>query len=232
MKGWEARFIEKIERAEGTKSFRFERPSDLDYLPGQYFFIALHIGEQTLMHHFSFSSSPTESRFIEFTTRIRDSEFKQAIDNMPPGTIVQVTEVHGEFTLKSELKKVVFICGGIGITAAISNIQWAADTKSEVDIVLLYANHNQQSVAFQDELNKLHKEHLKVVHILSKPEVGWKGLSGHINTDLVQSKVPDWRERMFFISGPPKMVEDIKNVLINGVGVPEKKLKMENYLGY
>jgi ferredoxin-NADP reductase len=232
MKGWEVRFIEKIDQTEGIKSFRFERPSDLDYFPGQYFFISFHIGERTLMHHFSFSSSPTESQFIEFTTRIRDSEFKRTINKIPLRTIVQITEVHGEFTITSDMRKVVFICGGIGITAAISNIKWAADTKSEVDIVLLYANHDQKSVAFQDALNELSIEHLRVVHILSKPEVGWKGLRGHINTDLVQSQVPDWQERMFFVSGPPKMVETIKKVLIHGVGVSKDQLKMENYLGY
>ncbi|RMF90891.1 MAG: hypothetical protein D6733_02720, partial [Methanobacteriota archaeon] len=58
---WEVPLVEKIERAAGTKSFRFSRPPDLNYLPGQYFFIYIpreDVGE--LLHHFSFSSSPTE----------------------------------------------------------------------------------------------------------------------------------------------------------------------------
>ncbi|MFV2040666.1 MAG: FAD-dependent oxidoreductase, partial [Candidatus Hydrothermarchaeales archaeon] len=156
MKVWETNFIGKIERAEGTMSFRFKRPSDFSYLPGQYFFVEVEGADgRRLVHHFSFSSSPTNHDFVEFTTRIRESEFKQTIDNLPVGTRVFLSEIHGEFTLNPSMKKVVFLCGGIGITAAFSNILWAAETKEDVDIILLYANRNQAAIAFRDELDAL-----------------------------------------------------------------------------
>jgi ferredoxin-NADP reductase len=232
MKTWDVCYIERIERAEETKSFRFERPEDLGYLPGQYFFISIPKDEdQWLLHHFSFSSSPTESH-IEFTTRMRDSEYKNTMDSLAYGTICRINEIHGEFTIDENMMKVVFVCGGIGITAARSNIRWAADTESDVDIILLYANRNLAGAAFREELDELSSEHLKVVHILSKPEEGWTGPSGHINADLVRANVPDWRERHFFISGPPAMVEAIKTVLTEEVGVPKGRIKTENFLGY
>jgi ferredoxin-NADP reductase len=184
------------------------------------------------VHHFSFSSSPSESKFIEFTTRIRESEFKQTIDAMAFGTMVQLSEIHGEFTLDNSMKKVAFVCGGIGITAAFSNISWAAETNSEVELILLYANHNQRAIAFKKEIEGLIGDRFKAVHILSKPEEGWKGLTGHINADFVRTQVPDWKDRIFFVSGPPAMVEAIKKVLLEGVGIPEDKIKTENFLGY
>jgi ferredoxin-NADP reductase len=232
MVGWEVRLIDKIERAEGTVSFRFNRPPDLDYLPGQYFFISIPKDGRRLMHHFSFSSSPSEAGHIEFTTRIRDSEFKQKMVNLPSGTKIQITEVHGEFTVKEDMRKVAFVCGGIGITAAISNIRWAAETKATLDIVLLYANRNLSGTAFREDLEKISNQKLRVVHILSKPDEGWKGTTGHIDAEFVKAQVPDWKERFFFVSGPPAMVEAIVKVLKDGVGVDGGMIKTENYLGY
>lgn len=232
MKGWDVRYIEKIERAVGTKSFRFERPKDFDYLPGQYFFVSIPKGkERWLLHHFSFSSSPTEPH-IEFTTRMRDSEYKNTMDSLPYGIIVRITEVHGDFTVGEKMKKVAYVCGGIGITPARAMIRWAADTEADIDIVLLYANRNLASTAFREELDEMSGERLKAVHILSRPEEGWTGPSGHIDSNFVRAQVPDWKERYFFVSGPPAMVDAIRKVLKEDVGVQQDQIKLENFLGY
>jgi ferredoxin-NADP reductase len=232
MKGWEVQLIDKIERAEGTNSFRFNRPRDFEYRPGQYFFISIPKEERHLMHHFSFSSSPTEKDHIEFTTRVRDSEFKQTMDSLPIGSKVNITEVHGEFTLEERMKKTAFVCGGIGITATRSNIRWADDTKADVDIVLLYANHNLEAAAFQKELEELSGNHVNVVHILSEPGEGWTGPKGHIDAGFIKANVPDLRERRFFVSGPPAMVESIRKLLEDELVVQKERIKLENFLGY
>ena len=232
MSGWKTKFIDKIERAESTKSFRFEKPEDFEYISGQYFFIMIPgVDGRMLMHHFSFSSSPTENH-IEFTTRIRDSEYKQALEKLPIGVEVDITEVQGDFVVSPRMKKVAFFCGGIGITPAMSTAKWVFDTHADVDIILLYANRNQAGTAFKDELEKLSGRKLKVTHILSKPEEDWKGATGYINMEFVKESVPDWKERTFFVSGPPPMVEAIKKVLTDDLGVIETKIKAENFLGY
>jgi ferredoxin-NADP reductase len=231
MKGWDTRYLEKIERAEGTKSFRFQRPEDLNYLPGQYFFISIPKENRQLIHHFSFSSSPTEPH-IEFTTRIRDSEFKKTMDSLRPGSRVHIREVLGDFILDESMKKVVYLCGGIGITPARSTIRWARDTESDLDVVLLYANRNQSSTAFREELESLSGDHLRVYHILSHPEEGWEGSTGHINAEFVRTSVPDWRERNYFVSGPPALVTAMGKVLQEDMGISMTQIKMENFLGY
>ncbi len=142
MSSWEVRFTEKIDRSEGTKSFRFERPSDYDYLAGQFFIVSIPKEDSgSLVHHFTISSSPTEP-LLEFTTRIRDSEFKKRLDALPIGTKVTIRPPQGAFTLGEDMEKVAYICGGIGITTARSTLRWASDTSAGVDIVLLYGNRN------------------------------------------------------------------------------------------
>jgi len=72
------------------------------------------------------------------------------------------------------MKKIVFVCGGIGITAARSNIKWVSDSHSNVDIILLYGNRDSNNIAFKDELEQISEGNFKIFHILADPEEGWE----------------------------------------------------------
>ena len=232
MPEWNVKLTDKIERTSDITSFRFDPPEGLSYLPGQFFFIYIPSEvEGSLMHHFSFSSSPTEP-YIEFTTRIRDSWFKKRLNQLTIGTTIKIATVSGQFTVTEEMKKVVFVCGGIGITAARSNIKWVLDSHSNIDMILLYGNRDSNNVAFKDELELIPEEKFKMFHILSDPEEGWGGPKGYINAEFVSSSVLDLLERMWFISGPPAMVKSIKTILTTVLNIPERKVKTENYVGY
>lgn len=232
MSEWKVKLIEKIERCLDIKSFRFERPEDLNYLPGQFYFIFLQREDGSdIMHHFSFSSSPTEP-FIEFTTRIRDTEFKKKLDQLSIGAPVKISSISGHFSLSDKIDKVVFACGGIGITAARSNIRWACDTQISTDIILLYGNRNSNTIAFKEELEEISRDNFKLVHILSEPEDDWKGSTGFINAKFILSSVPDFKDRIWYISGPPVMVKSIKSILTEEIKILSDNIITENYVGY
>ncbi|TFH24566.1 xylene monooxygenase, partial [Candidatus Bathyarchaeota archaeon] len=57
---FETKLQEVIPRTHDVTSFRFSRPTDLNYKPGQFMFVTLKQDEKELSKHFSFSSSPTE----------------------------------------------------------------------------------------------------------------------------------------------------------------------------
>ena len=232
MSEWKVKLIEKIERTQEIKSFRFERPEDLKYLPGQfsYFYIPKEMDGE-LFHHFSFSSSPTEP-FIEFTTHIRESEYKKRLNQLPIGTTIRISTILGKFSSTSKFNKVVFICAGIGITAARSNIKWVIDTQTKIDIVLLYGNRNLNNIAFKNELEAIKVNNFKMFHILSQPDEGWKGWRGRINEQFILSSVPDWEERRWFISGPPAMVDTIEKILTEDICIPMEIIREEFYIGY
>ena len=229
---WNVKLIEIIDRCGDIKSFRFERPEDLDYLPGQFYFIKIKKEDGTdIMHHFSFSSSPTEP-FIEFTTRIRESEFKQRLDQLKIDTLVNISSVSGKFSLNDKVDKVVFVCGGIGITAARSNIRWAIDKKIKTNIILLFGNRNSNNIAFKEELEEISADTFKLFHILSEPEESWKGPTGFINAKFILSSVPDHKDRIWYISGPPVMVKSIKSILTEKINILAENINTENYVGY
>ncbi len=232
MQSWDVNYIGKVEQGEGTKSFRFEKPGDCDYLPGQFFIITIPSGDSELVHHFSYSSSPTEP-FLEYTTRMREgSDFKNTMDQMQEGATVKIQSPLGMFTVKEDMKKVAYLSGGIGVTPARSTIRWAIDTHSDIDILLIYANRHLSNLAFREEFDNLTKENIRVVYIISQPEEDWAGLKGRINADVIRSTVTDWNDRDFFVSGPPDFAIAVQNALVDDVGLSMDKVNVEQFTGY
>lgn len=232
---WDAHYLGSRVRATGTKTFAFERPQDLDYLPGQFFFVLLRgsaaLGTPPIEHHFSFSSSPTESN-VEFTTRMTGHEFKNRMDALTVGDLVHLAGPDGAFVLPPGTRKVAYVCGGIGITPARSTVRWALDTGSDVDIVVLYGNRDLEATAFREEFDATTSGHVRVVNVLSEPGPGWGGRVGHIDGAVVREEVPDWSARDFFVSGPPTLVDALTRMLLHDVGIPAPRVISEHFPGY
>jgi len=53
---------------------------------------------------------------------------------------------------------------------------------------------------------------------------------GRIDRDLVVDKVKDLKERIFFIFGPPKMVEAMQEIC-RDLEIDRESLKSESFLG-
>jgi ferredoxin-NADP reductase len=48
---------------------------------------------------------------------------------------------------------------------------------------------------------------------------------------MVKRNAPDYQARVFYICGPPGMVQALTSLLKN-LNVPEKQIKTENFAGY
>jgi ferredoxin-NADP reductase len=211
-----------IKRTGDIMSFRFK--ANLDYAPGQFFFVTI----EGMTKHFSFSSSPTEKGYIEFTKRLTDSEYSQGLRRLKVGDPAHIKGPFGNFVLGDE-RKIAILSGGIGITPFKSMLKYIVDTDSDKDVVLLYSNRNADNIPFKDELDRFgKKENIKVFHTLTE-DPSWMGLKGRIDEGMVKKTTPDWKQRTFYIAGPPKMVEALEGVLKDmGVG----KIKTKNFSGY
>ena len=71
--------------------------SNLDYKPGQFFFVTLKQSDKELSKHFSFSSSPTEKDHIEFTKKFTDHEFSLALKAAKVGDWARIDAPYGQF---------------------------------------------------------------------------------------------------------------------------------------
>ena len=84
------------------------------------------------IHHFSLSSSPFDP-LLEFTTRLRGTEFKNALAALQPGSELELEGPYGTFVLPADAGKVAFLAGGIGVTCVRSILRWLGHTWPATD---------------------------------------------------------------------------------------------------
>ena len=49
---------------------------------------------------------------------------------------------------------------------------------------------------------------------------------------MIKEEIVDYNGRIFYICGPPKMVQSLTDILKNKLGVEDEKIKIENFVGY
>ncbi|HIH02298.1 MAG TPA: FAD-dependent oxidoreductase [Methanoregulaceae archaeon] len=213
-------------------SVRFERPPGFSYLAGQFMFIELKAGMETLTRHLTISSSPTEP-FLEVTKGLTGHPFADALTALVPGDEATIRGPSGSFTLDARDEDVVFISGGIGVTPLRSMARYAADTRLLIRITLLYSARAEEEILFGEEFDELQRTNpLFSAHVtVTQPAPGWTGHVGRIDRAFVEKEVPDVRGRGFYVSGPAAMV-DAMLAILREIGVPDDRVRHEYFPGY
>lgn len=236
------KLLKKEDEAKGTKSFYWESEKPVTYIAGQYYYFTLpslkYPDPRGATRHFTLSSSPTEGNPIRNTTRIRqESGFKKTLDELEMGALIEGEGPNGTFILdEAEPGPHVFLAGGIGITPFRSMIKYAADKNLKTQIHLVYSNSIPEEITFRVELEALAKSwpNLKLDMTITKPEESkepWKGLTGRIDENLIQKLVPDFKDKIFWVCGPPAMVEGIEQAL-GKLNLSSGKVRSEKFTGY
>lgn len=240
------KLLRKKAEALNTVTFYFERPGTFSYIAGQYVYLSLaHLdapdprGET---RHFTLSSSPTE-KDLSVTVRIRkESNYKNTLLDLSPGSTLSMRGPNGFFVLDEPLPTApqVFIAGGIGITPYRSIIKWCVDTKASVPIHLLYSNSIPEEIAFQKEIDELvhSAQNVQATLVVTKPEesrLKWKGPVGRIDKKFLKSYLITHHLSLvtpvFWLCGPPPMVSALEDTLA-ALKVPENNIRVEKFTGY
>jgi len=232
---YETEISEVIDRAPGVKSFRFAKKGlKLPYRAGQFFYVTLNIDGKKSVHHFSFSSSPTQKEYIEFTKRITSSKYSSALSRARSGTWAEIEGPEGRFTLPAKPSKLAFLCGGIGITPVRSMLLYVKDKNLSHDCTLLFGNRDRGNIIFSPELESLSLNgNIHIHHFLAEIEAADSGSvhRGLIDRDAIVRLVPDYAIRLFYLSGPPSMVEALYSQ-IHSLGLPAKQIRYDIFTGY
>lgn len=234
---FETNVLDVIQRTRNVKSFRFKAKDYVDFKPGQFFFVTIKIDGVERKKHFSFSNSPTEKEYVEFTKRITDSDFSKALDKLKAGDWAKLKLPYGSFIFEGEYKKIAFLSGGIGITPIRSICRYVTDIKLDTDIILLYGNDTETDIIFKDDFDSMGEmnENIHIIYTLTSPNVNknrWQGKTGYIDDKMIKEEISDYKDRIFYICGPPTMVEGLTNILKNNLDIQEHKIKTENFTGY
>jgi len=233
---FDARITDIIQRTQDIKSFRFAVEEGVTFKPGQFFSVAIDIDGGRQSKYFSFSNSPTEKGYVEFTKRITQSPFSQTLDKFKPGDTARLKLPYGNFTFEGEYKKIAMLSGGIGITPLRSMCKYIVDKNLDTDLVLIYGNRTDSDIAFMDEFDSIAAAapKMKVIYTLTSQDVDKKclGRRGHIDDKMIAEEIPDYKERVFFICGPPLMVKCLIELLEDRLSIPKENIKRENFAGY
>jgi ferredoxin-NADP reductase len=230
---FETKIQEIIPRTHDVTSFRFHRPAELIYKPGQFFFITIKSDGKELRKHFSFSSSPTEKDHVEFTKKITEHEYSLALKTLKIGDWARVEAPFGKFTFEGEYPNIALLGGGIGITPFMSYCKNATDKGLSSKITLFYGCRTPEDIAFRREFEAMAQKNvnLKLVFIVNQAPTDWKGATGIINTELIKQNLPDYKENIFYTCGPPPMIEAMEKI-VESLGISKEKLKREYFSGY
>lgn len=230
--------LEKKEIARGTYEFTFTSDRPLTFRAGQYL-------EWTLAHSpsddrgnrrfFTIASAPTED-VVRLGVRVSESgsTFKRALMALESGAVISASQLAGDFVLPTNREeKLAFIAGGIGITPFRSQIQYLLDTKDGRSAVLLYSNKTAAEIAYKDLFEHAQKEiGLKTFYAVTDESNPPSGIyAGRIDGALIAREIPDYRERVFYISGPHAMVEAFETTL-HTMGVLHANIKTDYFPGY
>lgn len=234
------RFIKKQEVATKTNTFHFEKPLEFEFIAGQYLNWKLinpsETDEEGTRRFFSIASASYE-KDLTFATRMRDTAFKRIIGNMKEGDSIDVFGPYGHLVLHKDPNiPAVFLTGGIGVTPFRSIILQATHDKLPNKIYMFFSNRALEDVPFLEELEKVQNENpnFKLINTLTDKENlpdNWSGETGFITKDMISKYITNLIVPVYYIAGPPQMVEAMEKIL-EDAEIPEEKIKSENFTGY
>lgn len=236
----ESELIKKERVAADAYSFYFKRPESYDFKPGQYLRIEIPIENPDVRGNsrlFTIASSPTEKNFLMITTRIIQSSFKKTLEKMETGTKVKIFGPYGTFTLNEEGQKpYVFLAGGIGVTPFHSMINHIIAKKLFVPITLFTSFRTADDIVYGEEFRKTAKNYkwFKLIETVTRPEeskIPWSGLTGRIDANLIKDSIFDIPNSIFYISGPPAMVDALAET-VKSLNIPAENIHVEKFTGY
>lgn len=221
---------EVIRETHDSCSLVFDVPADLErrfrYKSGQFLSFKVPFEGQVLTRSYSLSSSPVCDPKPKVTVkRVDDGRISHWInDEVKAGDTLMVVPPAGLFVLNDKKRPVTFFAGGSGITPCISIIKTALLT-TERKLRLVYANRDQRSIIFNDELERLrgeHPERLEIRHSLDDRD-------GFIDVKRIEHMAVDALEGDFYLCGPGVFMDLVERALA-ALHVPAEQVHIERFV--
>ncbi len=233
------RLTQKIKIAPDIADFVFEPGRQLDFKPGQYMEFTLphdHSDSRGNRRYFTLANSPTEAQLrIGVKFYPKGSSYKQAMLGLSDRSLIGAGQLAGDFVMPDDTEqKLAFMAGGIGITPYRSMLKYLLDTGQQRSVALFYSVRTRDEFVYQDVLAAAQQRlGVKVVYTLTDANVpaGWQGHQGFINADLIKQELPDYQERLFYVSGSHQFVTGVKDAL-HHLGVSHSHIKTDFFPGY
>jgi glycine betaine catabolism B len=191
-----------------VKSFRIEKPSGYQFVPGQATEVAINKpGWENERRPFTFTSLNNEPT-LEFTIKryMDHNGVTNQLHELDPGDELILHDVWGAIEYKGPG---YFIAGGAGITPFIAILRQLHRDNQLAGNTLLFSNKTSADIIYEKEFSDMLGKN--AIYILSREQKeGYE--KGMINIDYLRSHVTDFNKH-FYVCGPDKMITDINAAL-------------------
>ena len=213
-----------------TKSLVFDIPETLrpafQYRPGQFLTLRVPHGERHLPRCYSLASSPVTGEPHRVTVkRVAEGRGSNWIcDQAKAGDEIEVMPPSGVFSPKTLDGDFLLFGGGSGITPVFSILR-SVLVAGTGRVCLIYANRDERSVIFRDELKALsatHPTRLQIIHWLDS-------VQGIPQVSQLAELARSWREAQCFICGPGPFMDAAVEAL-HGLEFPASRIHVERFV--
>lgn len=191
-----------------------------DFLPGQYINILLSNGKE---RSFSIANTPNKvtDEGIELHIRVvPDGHYSPQVKNsIAVKDIIRIQGPFGTYFLRKDNKRpLILIAGGTGFAPIKSLIEDAIESDLKQAITLYWGARTQADLYMGDIAQKWANkiEGFSFIPVLSEVEsaANWQGETGFVHETILRNHA-DLSEHAVYASGPPVMINALKNSLPN-----------------
>jgi 3-ketosteroid 9alpha-monooxygenase subunit B len=219
-----------VDETEDAKSLVFEVPADLAevfrYRSGQFLTLRLPLHGRHAPRCYSMSSAPSVDDTLRVTVkRVNGGRGSNWIcDRVKAGDTLEVLPPSGVFTPRTLDGDFLLFGGGSGVTPVFSILR-SVLAKGSGRVCLIYANRDERSVIFREELNALagaHPTRLQVIHWLDS-------VQGVPSVAQLAELARSWRQAQAFICGPAPFMEAAVAAL-QGIEMASGQIHVERFV--
>ena len=243
LKYYQLKVREIVKETADAISIVFDNPEEkIAYKPGQFFTLIPVIEGKKVRRAYSVCSSPYTDEYPAVTVkRVEGGLVSNFLNNnLKAGDILEVMEPMGSFTVVPEADKkrhIVLFGGGSGVTPLMSIAKSVLHQEPDSDVSLIYANRNEHSIIFREQLQGLEKEFGKrftLIHVLDEKPLDWVCPTGLLMPEMLKDLMrllPSWpaEETDYFICGPEGMMENVE-VTLTELQIPKEKVHRESFV--
>ena len=229
-RSFEVRVVEVIEETSDACSFVLEpdegEASHFTYRPGQFLTVNVPTDRDGgAARCYSLSSSPALDEKLKITVkRVADGYASNWLcDHVVAGSTLEVLKPAGTFTPRDLGDDLLLVAGGSGITPAMSILKSALH-EGTARITLVYANRDEASVIFRDELASLARQfpgRLTTIHWL-------ESLQGLPDAAQLGELVAPLADREVLLCGPPAFM-DVALDALERAGAQRRRVHVERF---
>jgi ferredoxin-NADP reductase len=223
MEEYKVKIIDIENVTHNVRSLRFEKPKGFSFIPGQATDVS--INKPDIVHEkrpFTFTSLNAWD-YLELTIKIYNDHngVTKRIGELKPGDELIISEPWGTIGYKSEG---TFIAGGAGITPFIAILRDLQHRNAIGKNKLIFANNTEADIMRREELEKILGNNF--INILSH-EKNIKYAYGIITETFLKSVI-DKFDKLFYLCGPPPLMDSVEKVL-SDLGVQGSRIVKEQF---